>query len=471
MELVGTLEGHEDRVWHVSWDPQGTYLASCSGDKTVKIWRPLWKRKVVDEEEKGITSNSNDYAATATITSNINVNEKNNNIMMNETNDKEREVNYELRWILVSTLEDGHERTIRSCEWSPDGRFLSSVSFDATCVLWECSRRSLNQNENELERETNDDEKIYTELLDWDLVSSREGHENEVKSVAWNVSGTLLATSGRDKTIWIWETISDQDVECLDVLHGHSQDIKFIRWHPYEDVLYSCSYDDSIKIWEEGDENWECTKTLIGHEATVWNLSFNGSGNQFISAGDNNRIILWEQDPDRKNIEALGKVDTFHDGSVYSIDWKKNFKNEKAEAKTRTITITNVNGEECEICSDMICASGGGDNTINIFVPIQNKTSSSSGKDRSSIVINNSNNKIDNEVNEEEMTGNEEDLVIENKYNFTLLLAMKQAHTADVNCVRWNPTRLTNDPFPSSYLASAGDDGVIRIWKFTPEHL
>merc|ERR1712146_209149 len=119
-----------------------------------------------------------------------------------------------------------------------------------------------------------------------------------------------------DKTIWIWETLSDQDVECLDVLHGHSQDIKFIRWHPYEDVLYSCSYDDTIKIWEEGDENWECTKTLLGHEATVWNLTFNLSGSYFLSCGDNNRMILWEQDPDRKKVHALGKSDLFHDGSI-----------------------------------------------------------------------------------------------------------------------------------------------------------
>ena len=35
---VQALSGHTDRVWSVSWSPNGNALASCSGDKTVRIW-------------------------------------------------------------------------------------------------------------------------------------------------------------------------------------------------------------------------------------------------------------------------------------------------------------------------------------------------------------------------------------------------------------------------------------------------
>jgi len=35
LTLVTTLEGHKDRVWNISWRPQGDLFATCSGDKTV----------------------------------------------------------------------------------------------------------------------------------------------------------------------------------------------------------------------------------------------------------------------------------------------------------------------------------------------------------------------------------------------------------------------------------------------------
>ena len=37
LELVGTLQGHSNRVHSVSFSPDGTKVASFS-DKTVKLW-------------------------------------------------------------------------------------------------------------------------------------------------------------------------------------------------------------------------------------------------------------------------------------------------------------------------------------------------------------------------------------------------------------------------------------------------
>ena len=104
MAGVSVLEGHKDRVWHVCWTHTGETLASCGGDKTVRLWQR--KPTLAAGEEGG-----DDGTATAS--------------------------GGDAEYLCAETLEGTHTKTIRRCEFSTCDTMIASVSFDATTCVWD----------------------------------------------------------------------------------------------------------------------------------------------------------------------------------------------------------------------------------------------------------------------------------------------------------------------------------------------
>jgi WD40 repeat protein len=444
LQEVAILRGHqEDRVWHVSWSPKGTHLASCGEDKVVFIWASS-------------TGNWEDKDS-------IHV---------------------------VATLEDAQSRTIRCCEWSPTGKYIACASFDGTVVVWESQNQAKTR---------------------WDQVAGLEGHENEVKSVAWSRTGQWLATCGRDKKVWVWERLSSKsgcEFECVSMLDGHSQDVKFVQWHPRQDnVLFSCSYDDTIKVWR-GDsegEDFTCIQTLTNHTSTVWGLAVYDSTpaddaadqdptvpyyeppSRLLSCGADLALRLWEQAlPTGKNASdrSVGQwneqsvLHNLHTFPIYSVSWN----NDTSVQCANVLAGGGIAGISGAGAGGLI-ATGGGDNAVHI-VQVLSDSSASGGA-----------------------------LTLQH------VQSIPDAHEGDINCVRWGPRPACADIYgggggmgdsddqllllaapapkqldnasgktgggrggsaspraaapyvlPASHLlATAGDDGTVRLWRFVDE--
>ncbi|KAL8861168.1 MAG: hypothetical protein Q9178_002384 [Gyalolechia marmorata] len=230
---------------------------------------------------------------------------------------------------LLSTITGGHKRSIRSCAWKPDNSdtpIIATGSFDASVGIWA--------------QELDDSD-------EWRFAIVLDGHESEVKSVAWSTGGNLLATSSRDKSVWIWEEVGDDDYETVAVLQEHEGDVKCVKWHPEEELLASASYDDDIRLWREEVDDWGCVAVLRGHQSTVWAIDWEpiagrdeSVGSRLVSCSDDVTIRIWKKSPrqaERQQQSRLSIIKTSnaedwieeaqlpktHVRTIYSVAWSK----------------------------------------------------------------------------------------------------------------------------------------------------
>jgi WD40 repeat protein len=314
------------------------------------------------------------------------------------TSDKTVRVYSLKNFTLHSTLEGGHSRSVRSVAWKPSvqntGKLcLATGSFDSNMAIWKREEASFAEGANG-GREVDDivgDEGTEFEITsegekkpvpriqntgsdnedDWEFVVVLEGHEAEIKTVAYSPSGQWLASCSRDKSVWIWEEIGeegDDEWETVAVLQDHSADIKCVSWRNDDgdgEVLASGSYDNDIRFYRgDGEGEWSCVAVLEGHTETVWSLDWEPevSQDQFspktdpedhsprvprlLSSSADHSIRVWKKapappppnrpsyfntgvpstmrpGPANETWECVATLPKVHDLPIYSVSWSK----------------------------------------------------------------------------------------------------------------------------------------------------
>ena len=256
---------------------------------------------------------------------------------------------------LLSTISGGHKRSVRSCAWKPGVRgesVLATGSFDATVGVWkrwdqddmtpkpESNEVDFTHGTNGLGQENDDN---TDEDEEWRFALVLEGHDSEVKSIAWSAGGNFLATCSRDKSIWLWEEIGEDDFETVAVLSEHQGDVKCVAWHPEEELLASASYDDEIRLWKEDVDDWGCVGVLRGHESTVWAVEWEGLGQPTVASGGGERTpgqLAWLK---RREISGPRLLSCSDDMTIRV--WRRQPREKRAQQSKLSIIRTGSNEE------------------------------------------------------------------------------------------------------------------------------
>ena len=178
-------------------------------------------------------------------------------------------------------FEEVRTRTVRRCEFSPDGTKLAVCGFDSVGLVYKVDP--------------------------FELIGTLDGQQNELKSIRWSHDGQRLATCSRDKTIWVW----DSDYEFTAVLNEHTADVKDVQFSHDDRLLVSSSFDGTMRIWDPSEE-FGSLQCFNEHEGTVWSAAFSDDDNCIVSIGEDGKAVLYTKENDQYEIASSMQLQKEH---------------------------------------------------------------------------------------------------------------------------------------------------------------
>ena len=296
----------------------------------------------------------------------------------------------------------GHNGSVRSVVFSPDGKTLASASTDGTMLFWDqaahpASGPPLPQADRITALAFSPDGKMvasaagdiyvlprqvatgepgtlatHGELVTslafspdgktlasgmadntivlWDVATGRtigqplKGHTDWVYSVAFSPDGRTLASGSKDNSIVLWDIATQQPTGKP--LNGHTDWVNSVAFSPDGRRLASGSADNTVIQWDAATHNL-IGHPLRGHSGYVFSVAFSPDGKTLASGSDDGTIRLW----DSATNQALGQPLSGNTGAVYSIAFSSDGKTLASGSQDGTVTFWDADWQShvCEV--------------------------------------------------------------------------------------------------------------------------
>jgi dipeptidyl aminopeptidase/acylaminoacyl peptidase len=200
----------------------------------------------------------------------------------------------ELRRLPTSAGEVSHDAA-----FAPDGKTLA-VGCRLGVQLWDLTTGSLVRQIPEVDAvsvrfspdgsllaASGRDEAIHL----WDWRTGKERHRLQAATVtlAFSPDGRTLASGNRDGLISLWDVASGKEVGQLP---GHANAVHALAFSPDGRRLASGGFDSVVRVWEI----WSSKEVLhfAGHAGPVTAVSFSPDGWNLVSGSEDTTLLVWD---------------------------------------------------------------------------------------------------------------------------------------------------------------------------------
>ncbi len=244
----------------------------------------------------------------------------------------------------LKTIFKGHEDSVSDVSFSPDGKTIASASLDGIVKLWKIDGTLLKtwkghtdgvlsvsfSPDGQTIASTSADKTIKLWNRDGHLRATLKGHQDSVSEASFSPDSKTLASASVDRTMKLWRI----DGTLLKTLKGHTDRVLSVSFSPDGQTLASASLDRSVKLWRI---NGTLLKTLKGHEDGVLRVSFSPDGKSLASASLDRTVRLWNRDG------TLQTTLKGHQYWVYSVKFSPDGKSLASASADSTVRLWSLN--------------------------------------------------------------------------------------------------------------------------------
>jgi WD40 repeat protein len=130
----------------------------------------------------------------------------------------------------------------------------------------------------------------------WDVATAKEvrtlkDHSDTVYGLSFSPDGKLLASAAADRAVKVWDVATGRRLYTL----GDNTDwVYAVAWSPDGRHLAAGGIDKSIRIWEATAQSGKLVHSVFAHEAAITRLYFSADGKTLYSAGEQGIIKAWD---------------------------------------------------------------------------------------------------------------------------------------------------------------------------------